>query len=672
MKKYLALGLLLSFTALAQWYYGSGEIVGLENKIRFKNGITLESGSATPSGLSRATGSLYQKNVGELYLKFGAATSSWVRFATASDLNNYVLLSGDAMTGPLRINSATASTLLTLQATASTVFYVDATGSLIYSTDIYSGKRGVSTSLFTGVRSGANNGSGSFNTAYGFETLTSTLTGANNTIMGHSAGRLFSTGGGNTCIGSNACLVNSTGNNNTVIGANSLPAGLAGETTILGSNALQVNSVGVQNTAVGRLAGQANTGSRSVFLGYAAGQNDTNSDRLHIGNAATNSLIFGDFALRQVGIATQSVLSSAALQVDSLNKVFYPPRFSTSGRPASPVNGAQYYDNALNNFYGYINGTWAPFGTIASLNGLATASQTFATGSSGNDFNISSVGSTHTFNIPDASASARGALTQANFQLFNAKVDGPTSSVNNELVLFNGTTGKLIKSATGTGVAKVTSGVFSTGSVNISTGSTEITGTLPYGSGGTNYNGGYTNGHVIIATGSRLQGLAGTSAGQVLGWNGSEWIATSSSGGGGGATGSVTNTAYTPSTIQGFGTTTNLSCYYSYEAGTKMLNVNCKFQTGSTTAEEARISLPAGYTISNNSSKINNFQMCGFARAWSAAAVDVWQVPILQKNVTYINFSYINGSLATLVQRNGNDVVGNNIDFTFYCDIPID
>lgn len=136
--------------------------------------------------------------------------------------------------------------------------------------------------------------------------------------------------------------------------------------------------------------------------------------------------------------------------------------------------------------------------------------------------------------------------------------------------------------------------------------------------------------------------------------------------------GSVSNVAYTPSTIQGFGTVTNPSCYYSYESGTKMLNINCKFQTGSTTANEARVSLPAGYTISNDSNKINNFQMCGFARAWSAAAVDVWQIPIIQKNVTYINFSYINAATASLVQRNGNDVVASNTDFTFYCDIPID
>jgi len=50
---------------------------------------------------------------------------------------------------------------------------------------------------------------------------------------------------------------------------------------------------------------------------------------------------------------------------------------------------------------------------ITSLNTLTSSSQTFATGSSGTDFNISSSTSTHTFNIPSASASNRGLITTA-------------------------------------------------------------------------------------------------------------------------------------------------------------------------------------------------------------------------------------------------------------------
>lgn len=60
-------------------------------------------------------------------------------------------------------------------------------------------------------------------------------------------------------------------------------------------------------------------------------------------------------------------------------------------------------------------------GGITSLNTLTAGTQTFATGTAGTDFGISSTTSTHTFNLPTASGTNRGALSSSDWTLFNNK-----------------------------------------------------------------------------------------------------------------------------------------------------------------------------------------------------------------------------------------------------------
>jgi hypothetical protein len=66
---------------------------------------------------------------------------------------------------------------------------------------------------------------------------------------------------------------------------------------------------------------------------------------------------------------------------------------------------------------------------LNALNGLTSQVQYFATGTSGTDFAISSATDTHTFNLPTASATNRGALSSADWSSFNSKQNALTNPI---------------------------------------------------------------------------------------------------------------------------------------------------------------------------------------------------------------------------------------------------
>jgi hypothetical protein len=74
---------------------------------------------------------------------------------------------------------------------------------------------------------------------------------------------------------------------------------------------------------------------------------------------------------------------------------------------------------------------------LTALNGLTAQVQSFATGTSGTDFAISSTTATHTFNLPTASAANRGALSSADWSTFNGKQAALVSGTNIKTI--NGT-----------------------------------------------------------------------------------------------------------------------------------------------------------------------------------------------------------------------------------------
>lgn len=132
---------------------------------------------------------------------------------------------------------------------------------------------------------------------------------------------------------------------------------------------------------------------------------------------------------------------------------------------------------------------------IQTLNTLSGTNQTFSAGTTGTDFAIVSSGTNHAFNLPTASASARGAVSSADWSTFNGKQDalGFTPVSNTRTVAttspltgggaLSGNLTLAIPAATGAANGYLSSNDFTTFSNKISSAFT-ITTTAPLTGGG--------------------------------------------------------------------------------------------------------------------------------------------------------------------------------------------
>ncbi|WP_413287993.1 beta strand repeat-containing protein [Bdellovibrio sp. HCB337] len=87
------------------------------------------------------------------------------------------------------------------------------------------------------------------------------------------------------------------------------------------------------------------------------------------------------------------------------------------------VAGQMWYDAGVIKYYdgATVKSLGVSGAGITNLNGLSAVTQSFVIDGAGSDFAVNSAGSAHTFSLPSASATNRGALTSADWSAFNSK-----------------------------------------------------------------------------------------------------------------------------------------------------------------------------------------------------------------------------------------------------------
>jgi hypothetical protein len=180
----------------------------------------------------------------------------------------------------------------------------------------------------------------------------------------------------------------------------------------------------------------------TYFSASSSGGNPSFYIELYKWNGATLTLIASNSTNPEIitgGTATDLYLSALAVPQTTLaltDRLAIRIYVTTSGRTIKL--------HTENNHLSQIITTFST--GLTSLNGITAQVQNLSVGTSGTDFAINSSGSTHTFNLPTASAANRGALSTADWTTFNSKQ--PT--------LVSGTNIKTVNSTTILGSGNIT------------------------------------------------------------------------------------------------------------------------------------------------------------------------------------------------------------------------
>jgi hypothetical protein len=213
---------------------------------------------------------------------------------------------------------------------------------------------------------------------------------------------------------------------------------------------------------------------------------------------------------------------------------------------------------------------------LTALNGLTAQVQNFATGTSGTDFGISSATSTHTFNLPTASAANRGALSSADWTTFNSKVPSTRS------LTINGTTQDLSADRTFTIATGLTVGTTPITSGTVGRVLFEGTGNVLQEDAGLSWDN--TNKRLsLVSTGDNLLNLTPQASGNAIVFNNNSYIKWGTIGYTRGFSTATTFAVYNSAFTNIFNIGTTAACY---------VNTGSNFLIGTTT--------DAGYKLDVN------------------------------------------------------------------------